>query len=183
MADSPRFTRHMSDEDALMWHIEKDPILRSTIVAVALFDRPPDFERLRARHRPGDLPDPALSPARAVAAVPPRSAALVGRVDLRPRLPPPPHAPPGSGHRAHAARRAAADGVRRIRPRPAAVGVHADRGPLRRRRHRTRRVRDEGAPHGDRRRRRHGAARAARRPDAPTRPSPTDTPAGPRPSR
>ena len=49
MADSPRFTRHMSDEDALMWHIEKDPILRSTIVAVALFDRPPDFERLRAR--------------------------------------------------------------------------------------------------------------------------------------
>jgi WS/DGAT/MGAT family acyltransferase len=39
----------MSDEDALMWHIEKDPILRSTIVAVALFDRPPDFERLRAR--------------------------------------------------------------------------------------------------------------------------------------
>jgi len=49
MADSPRFTRHMTDEDALMWHIEKDPILRSTIVAVALFDRPPDFERLRAR--------------------------------------------------------------------------------------------------------------------------------------
>jgi len=49
MADSPRFTRHMSDEDALMWHIEKDPILRSTIVAVALFDRPPNFERLRAR--------------------------------------------------------------------------------------------------------------------------------------
>ena len=49
MADSPRFTRHMSDEDALMWNVEKDPILRSTIVAVALFDRPPDFERLRAR--------------------------------------------------------------------------------------------------------------------------------------
>jgi diacylglycerol O-acyltransferase / wax synthase len=49
MADSPRFTHHMTDEDALMWSIEKDPILRSTIVAVALFDRPPDFERLRAR--------------------------------------------------------------------------------------------------------------------------------------
>jgi len=49
MANSPRFTRHMSDEDALMWLIEKDPILRSTIVAVALFDRPPNFERLRAR--------------------------------------------------------------------------------------------------------------------------------------
>lgn len=49
MADDPRFTRHMSDEDALMWIVEKDPILRSTIIAVALFDRPPDFERLRAR--------------------------------------------------------------------------------------------------------------------------------------
>src|SRR5579862_7535377 len=45
----PRFTTHMSDEDALMWNIEKDPILRSTIVAVAIFDRPPDFERLRRR--------------------------------------------------------------------------------------------------------------------------------------
>jgi len=49
MADSPRFTQHMTDEDALMWSIEKDPILRSTIVAVALFDRPPDFDRLRHR--------------------------------------------------------------------------------------------------------------------------------------
>ena len=49
MADGPRFEQHMSDEDALMWLVEKDPILRSTIVAVALFDRPPDFDRLRAR--------------------------------------------------------------------------------------------------------------------------------------
>ena len=49
MADNPRFTQHMSDEDALMWMVEKDPILRSTIIAVALFDRPPDFDRLRAR--------------------------------------------------------------------------------------------------------------------------------------
>ena len=44
-----QFTHHMSDEDALMWHIEKDPILRSTILAVAIFDRPPDWTRLRAR--------------------------------------------------------------------------------------------------------------------------------------
>jgi len=49
MAEGPRFDKHMSDEDALMWLIEKDPILRSTIVAVALFDRPPDFDRLRTR--------------------------------------------------------------------------------------------------------------------------------------
>ncbi|MDQ1480987.1 MAG: diacylglycerol O-acyltransferase / wax synthase [Actinomycetota bacterium] len=39
----------MSDEDALMWHVEKDPILRSTIVAVAIFDGTPDFNRLRDR--------------------------------------------------------------------------------------------------------------------------------------
>ena len=32
-----------------MWHVEKDPILRSTIVAVAIFDGTPDFDRLRDR--------------------------------------------------------------------------------------------------------------------------------------
>ena len=45
--DTGRFTDHMSDEDALMWNIEKDPILRSTIVAVATLDRAPDWDRLR----------------------------------------------------------------------------------------------------------------------------------------
>jgi diacylglycerol O-acyltransferase len=41
-----RFEHRMSDADALMWTIEKDPLLRSTITAVAIFDRPPDRERL-----------------------------------------------------------------------------------------------------------------------------------------
>jgi WS/DGAT/MGAT family acyltransferase len=49
MADVARFAHHMSDEDALMWNIEKDPILRSTIVACAVFDTTPDWERLRKR--------------------------------------------------------------------------------------------------------------------------------------
>ncbi len=49
MAEAERFAQHMSDEDALMWNIEKDPVLRSTIVAVALFDSVPDWERLRRR--------------------------------------------------------------------------------------------------------------------------------------
>ena len=49
-----RFTHHMSDEDALMWHIEKDPILRSTILAVAIFDRAARLDRLRRTHRTGD---------------------------------------------------------------------------------------------------------------------------------
>jgi WS/DGAT/MGAT family acyltransferase len=52
MARAAHYSDHMSDEDALMWNIEKDPILRSTIVAVAIFDTVPDWERLRHRiHR------------------------------------------------------------------------------------------------------------------------------------
>src|SRR5690349_12408821 len=37
----------MSDEDALMWSIEKDPMLRSTITTVILLERPIDREVLR----------------------------------------------------------------------------------------------------------------------------------------
>src|SRR3954470_4006044 len=55
-----RFSRHMSDEDALMWHIEKDPVLRSTIVAVAVLDQPPDWDRLRARFDRATLLIPRL---------------------------------------------------------------------------------------------------------------------------
>ena len=42
-----RFERRMSDSDALMWTIEKDPLLRSTIMAVALLDQAPDPARIR----------------------------------------------------------------------------------------------------------------------------------------
>ncbi|MCU1448480.1 MAG: diacylglycerol O-acyltransferase, partial [Acidimicrobiales bacterium] len=45
MTDEMRFDRRMSDADALMWGIEKDPLLRSTITAVAVLDRAPDRER------------------------------------------------------------------------------------------------------------------------------------------
>ena len=41
-----RFEQRMSDADALMWTIEKDPLLRSTITAVGLFDRSLDRDRL-----------------------------------------------------------------------------------------------------------------------------------------
>ncbi|MDP1794701.1 MAG: hypothetical protein Q8K63_11265 [Acidimicrobiales bacterium] len=43
------FTDRMSDSDALMWGIEKDPLLRSTIVALAILDRAPDRGRLVER--------------------------------------------------------------------------------------------------------------------------------------
>ena len=34
MTQDDRFEVHMSDADALMWNIEKDPLLRSTIVKI-----------------------------------------------------------------------------------------------------------------------------------------------------
>jgi len=39
-----QYDDRMSNADALMWVIEKDPLLRSTITGVALLDRPPDRE-------------------------------------------------------------------------------------------------------------------------------------------
>jgi diacylglycerol O-acyltransferase / wax synthase len=43
------FERRMSDQDALMWNIEMDPLLRSTITSVAILDRSPDRDRLMDR--------------------------------------------------------------------------------------------------------------------------------------
>jgi len=40
---------YLSQNDAIMWTIESDPLLRSTIVGVVLLDRPPDWDRLVAR--------------------------------------------------------------------------------------------------------------------------------------
>jgi diacylglycerol O-acyltransferase / wax synthase len=39
-----QFDDRMSNADAVMWVIEKDPLLRSTITGVAVLDRPPDRE-------------------------------------------------------------------------------------------------------------------------------------------
>ena len=46
MSDQMRFENRMSDADALMWTIEKDPLLRSTITSVAVLDQSPDRDRL-----------------------------------------------------------------------------------------------------------------------------------------
>ncbi len=58
--NAERFAHHMSDADALMWNIEKDPILRSTIVALGVLDREPDFERLRRRLTRASITIPRL---------------------------------------------------------------------------------------------------------------------------
>ena len=39
------FEDWMSDGDAVMWHIERDPVLRSTITSVWVLDRSPDPKR------------------------------------------------------------------------------------------------------------------------------------------
>ncbi|MBV8387653.1 MAG: diacylglycerol O-acyltransferase, partial [Acidimicrobiia bacterium] len=50
MAERPmRFERRMSDAEALMWTIEKDPAMRSSFLQLTLLDSPPDFERFRRR--------------------------------------------------------------------------------------------------------------------------------------
>ena len=43
------FETTMSDADALMWNVEKDPLLRSTIVTVVRLDRSPSWDRLLDR--------------------------------------------------------------------------------------------------------------------------------------
>ena len=48
--DEPlRYEPRMSDSDALMWTIEKDPLLRSTITAVSLLDGPVEQDRFTAK--------------------------------------------------------------------------------------------------------------------------------------
>jgi len=44
-----RNDRRMTDVEALMWNLEKDPHLSASIANVTLFDEPPDADRLRAR--------------------------------------------------------------------------------------------------------------------------------------
>jgi WS/DGAT/MGAT family acyltransferase len=44
-----RNDRRMTDVEALMWNLEKDPYLSASIANVTVFDRPPDPDRLRAR--------------------------------------------------------------------------------------------------------------------------------------
>lgn len=45
----PRLHDALAPSDAVLWDIESDPVLRSTIVAVALLEHSPDWERLTAR--------------------------------------------------------------------------------------------------------------------------------------
>ena len=89
MTDELRYESRMSDSDALMWTIEKDPLLRSTITAVSLLDGPVDAERFREKVERASRADPPPAPAGRRQPVLARPAPLGGRPQLRPRLPPP----------------------------------------------------------------------------------------------
>ena len=41
--------QHLSQNDTIMWMVEADPLLRSTIMGVVLLDGAPDWDRLQAR--------------------------------------------------------------------------------------------------------------------------------------
>jgi diacylglycerol O-acyltransferase len=49
MTDDIEFESRMSDADALMWSIEKNPLLRSTITSISVLDRAPDRQQFRRR--------------------------------------------------------------------------------------------------------------------------------------
>ena len=44
-----RFSSHLNESDSVLWSIERDPVLRTTIVAISMLDRSPNWTRLRRR--------------------------------------------------------------------------------------------------------------------------------------
>src|SRR5688500_13276248 len=44
-----RFDRRMTDAEALIWNLEKDPRLNSSFANVTILDRPIDYDRFRRR--------------------------------------------------------------------------------------------------------------------------------------
>lgn len=46
---TPQFATHLNESDALLWSIERDPHLRTTIVAISILDESPDWQHLHSR--------------------------------------------------------------------------------------------------------------------------------------
>ena len=168
----------MRDSDAFSWYMERDPLLRSTVVSVLVFDRPSRLRRAARQGRAGQpsRPRPA-PPAR-------RSCRCGSRRHAGPWTPtstsrgtcatwrcrPPRRCAPSSScaHRGHD----------RLRPGPPDVGVDAGR----RARGRAGRGRAEAAPLAHRRHRRDAARRVAVRPRARSPRPPARCPKHPSPS-
>jgi WS/DGAT/MGAT family acyltransferase len=60
VASDITFDRRMTDAEALMWRLEKDPYLSSTFANVSILDRAPDFDRLRRRMERATVAIPRL---------------------------------------------------------------------------------------------------------------------------
>lgn len=60
MAELPNFDRRMSDAEGLMWRLEKDPYLSSSVGNVSILDRQIDVERFRRRLERAVLAVPRL---------------------------------------------------------------------------------------------------------------------------
>ncbi|MBI5089877.1 MAG: wax ester/triacylglycerol synthase family O-acyltransferase [Actinobacteria bacterium] len=54
------FSSRLNASDAVLWNIERDPALRTTIVAISLLDRAPDWPRLRGRVEAAAIEVPRL---------------------------------------------------------------------------------------------------------------------------
>ena len=173
--DELRYESRMSDSDALMWTIEKDPLLRSTITAVSLLDGPVDAERFADKVDGPAALIPRLRQRVRRQPVLARSAPLGGRPELRPRLPPAPRQRRRRRRRARAARPGPVGRDAGLRPGPTALG------DVRRRRHGRRPVGadPEGAPRHHRRRRLDPDRPHALRPRARARPTPGRCPTRP----
>ncbi|MFM8484548.1 MAG: wax ester/triacylglycerol synthase domain-containing protein, partial [Actinomycetota bacterium] len=60
MATEIRFDHKMSDAEALMWRLDKDPYLSSAFANISILDRAPDIDRLRRRMERAALAIPRL---------------------------------------------------------------------------------------------------------------------------
>jgi len=60
MATEIRFDHKMSDAEALMWRLDKDPYLSSAFANISILDRAPDIDRLRRRMERAAIAIPRL---------------------------------------------------------------------------------------------------------------------------
>ena len=148
----------MRDTDAFTWYMERDPILRSTVVAIAWLDRSPDWDVLVARLERATRLVPML---RHRVLEPPgrhRHSALDGRRPVRPHLAPSPDGlprrPTPTTRSSTSLRNAAMTAFDRSLP---SLGVHPGGAP----RWRTCGAGHEAAPFTHGRHRRHATRNAA----------------------
>ena len=120
-AREQRFQRRMSDAEALMWNVEKDPWLNPSGGSFSILDRMPDVEHLRAQLAVAIVTVPRLMEHVIGGARPLQPADVAPRPRVRPRPAPADQRPAGAGFDGAAARHGHAHLPGPLRPDPAAV--------------------------------------------------------------